>query len=110
MHQALPHAQRDQQGSDREHANIADDADVAKVHVPGNSAPQPGEGQKAAEEREAPCPTLSPVSVQSKGEEDEDRRRDPVELVGPYARIRIVVAVIVMVFAVAVIAFRAFFG
>ncbi|MDJ0638798.1 MAG: hypothetical protein QNJ20_08190 [Paracoccaceae bacterium] len=43
-------------------------------------------------------------------DEDEDRRRDPIEVVGPYARIRIVVAVIVMVFAVAVITYRGFSG
>ena len=35
---------------------------------------------------------------------------DPVSFVGPYARVRIVVAVILFLFAFAAISYRSFFG
>ncbi len=43
-------------------------------------------------------------------ETDEEKRRDSVSLVGPYARIRIIAAVIVLLVAFAVIGYRSFFG
>ena len=42
--------------------------------------------------------------------EKEKERRDSVSMVGPYARIRIIVAVICFFIAFAVIGYRAFFG
>jgi len=43
-------------------------------------------------------------------DEGEKERRDSVSMVGPYARIRIIVAVICFIIAFGVIGFRALFG
>jgi len=43
-------------------------------------------------------------------DEEENKRRDSVSMVGPYARIRIIVAVVFFFIAFAVIGFRAFSG
>ena len=43
---------------------------------------------------------------------DKDKRKphDSISVVGPYARVRAVVAVIIILFAIGVIGYRAFFG
>jgi hypothetical protein len=43
-------------------------------------------------------------------DEEENTRRDSVSMVGPYARIRIIAAVICFIIAFAVICFRVFSG
>ena len=43
-------------------------------------------------------------------DKDEEPRRDPVTVVGPYARIRIIAGVVLILFAIAVIGYRSFFG
>jgi len=42
-------------------------------------------------------------------DEDEKKRRDSVSMVGPYNRIRIIVAVIIFLVAFLVIGYRSFF-
>jgi len=43
-------------------------------------------------------------------EKQSDPRRDSISMVGPYARIRVIVAVIVVLFAIVVIGVRALSG
>lgn len=43
-------------------------------------------------------------------DERDKERRDSVSMVGPYARIRIIVAVIIVLVAILVIGYRSFFA
>ena len=59
------------------------------------------------------CPALLGRKIQQEGILSEDKkksRRDSVSMVRPYARIRIIVAVVVFLFAFAAIGFRSLFG
>lgn len=58
-----------------------------------------------------PCQVLARKVVGMDDKDDKSRpgpRRDPVSMVGPYARIRVIAAVIVFLIAIVVMAVRAF--